>query len=136
MSRPCARERLAILADHVGDVDEASHAATLLVAVAHDTRDRVVWGGDRAITYWQRLPERVRAACYGGPSLADWWERISRLLGCIPPTRVEDREDVARIVHLDDPQVMRTLRTQAEMVCLRVRLAMQLTADSKKWEGS
>src|SRR5690606_3790345 len=70
------QQMLDALADEIGVLDPVSARAELLVAVAHECRDRGVWGGDRALTYWDRLPEKVRAACYAGPSLADWWQRM------------------------------------------------------------
>lgn len=109
--------------DHVRD-------AVLLVTAAHDARDRVTWGGDRAITYWSRLPEKIRSACYGGPTLAHWWERITRILGCSQPSRLEDREAVSVLLARNDPAVLDVLRTQAEATCLLVRLAVQQHRDA------
>jgi hypothetical protein len=124
--------RLRALDDEYGPLDDDSNAALILVGVAHDTRDRTVWGGDRAITYWSRLPEKVRAACYAGPHVADWWERAVRLLGCSQPSRQEDRAAVAQIIGQDQPGVLRVLRTNPEALCLRVRLAIQHHKESSQ----
>lgn len=106
--------------------------AELLVALAHDNRDRDVWGGDRAITYWDRLPDRIRAACYFGPTLAHWWERACAQLGSTHPTRKEDREALARALACGrDSQVLDTIRANTETLCLRVRLAIQQHYDDQ-----
>lgn len=109
-------------------LDPTIARAVLLVLAAHDGRDRGVWGGDRAITYWDRLPDRVRTSCYRGPTLAHWWEAISRTLGTRQPTRAVDRQAVAgAIVGGDDLAVLDVLRTRTEMVCLHARLAISTT---------
>lgn len=128
-----ALDALTALNDEAGTVNEHVWTATLLVYVAHSTRNRDVWGGDRAITYWSILPDRVRTCCYAGPTLAAWWERICRVLDCAQPYRKEDRLAVAQALAAgDDGAVLEVLRTQAEMVCLRARLATQISRDNKE----
>lgn len=115
----------------LGPADPITRRATLLVAAAHQTRDRDVWGGDRAITYWDRLPDRVRTGCYRGPLLAHWWESMTRTLGCSQPTQMDDRVALAAALGAgDDAAVLAELRTQTEALCLRVRLAVQLSRDT------
>lgn len=98
--------------------------ALALVLLAHDNRDRSVWGGDRAITYWDRLPDRIRTATYAGPTLAHWWERVTRLLGASHPTVEADRVELARVLACGrDAAVLAALRTQTETVCLWARVA-------------
>lgn len=89
-------ERLAVLDTEVGATDDPTTSAVLLVAAAHTTRNRDLWGGDRAITFWDRLPDRVRVACYAGPTLNHWWEAITRALDCHPLPKAEDRTAVAK----------------------------------------
>lgn len=121
------------VAADVGPLDEVSARAELLIAVAHETRDRDIWGGDRALTYWDRLPEKVRAACYAGPTLADWWQRITTTLGCTHPRTVDDRRALATALAAgDDRQVLDALRTRTEALCLRVRLAAQQRRDTRQ----
>lgn len=130
MTRSDVTTRLDRLADQVGAVTGPAVHAERLVALAHDTRDRDVWGGDRAITYWDRLPDRVRTACYAGPTLAAWWERMSRQLGCSPPSLSTDRALLAATLACgDDAAVLDELRRHTEALCLRVRLAVQLDRD-------
>lgn len=110
----------------IGMVHGPTATAELLVALAHQCRDRSVWGGERALTYWDRLPEKIRMATYAGYTLARWWERCSHTLGCTPPRVAEDR--VALAVALaggDDAQVLAVLRSEPHALCLRVRLAHQ-----------
>ena len=119
-------DRLSASAELVGDPDPIMARAVLLVACAHETRDRSVWGGDKALTYWERLPEKVRASCYAGPSVGLWWERITRTLGSTHPRDPGDRDALASaLVAGDDRQVLDTLRARTEAVCLRVRLSIQ-----------
>lgn len=123
---------LARLAADVGPpTSPAAARAELLIAAAHQTRSRDIWGGSRARTYWDVLPDRVRTCCYAGPTLGAWWERITRVLVCTQP-REEDRADVAAALAAgDDRAVLDLLRTEAEMLCLRVRLAGQLAREAR-----
>lgn len=115
----------------IGVPDEVTARATLLVAMAHHTRDRDVWGGDRAITYWDRLPDRVRTGCYRGPLVAHWWESMCRTLGAGQPSILEDRVALAQTIAAGgDGEVLTELRTQTEALCLRVRLAVQLSRET------
>lgn len=124
------REDLAVSALDVGALDGPDATAELLVGLAHQCRDRGTWGGQRALSYWDRLPDKVRTACYGGPTLGHWWERMSRVLGCSPPRDPTDRADLARALACPQASaVLDVLRTRTEVVCLRVRLAVQARRD-------
>lgn len=125
-------DRMATLDGDLGTAEPEVSSATFLVAAAYDGRDRDVWGSDRALTFWDRFPDRVRAACYRGPTLAHWWEGISRDLGVSPPTRVEDRARLASIIAGDPAPVRAVLAGQTATICLRVRLAWQLTRETKE----
>ena len=122
-------QRLASLTAEVGQAaDTQTAAAEILVATAYAGRDRDVWGGDRALTFWDRFPDLVRAACYRGPTVAHWWDGITRVLGVQPPTAAEDRTALAKAIgHADQYGVLDALRSRAETICLRVRLAWQFT---------
>lgn len=122
-------QRLASLTDEVGpSADTQTAAAEVLVATAYAGRDRDVWGGDRALTFWDRFPDLVRAACYRGPTVAHWWDGITRVLGVRPPTASADRTALAKAIgHPDQYGVLDALRLQPETICLRVRLAWQYT---------
>lgn len=127
-TRPTIAEQLATSAAELGALPPAEARAVALVALAYATRDRDVWGGDRALTFWDRLPDRVRTGCYRGPTLGHWWEAMTRALGCGQPHRLEDRELLASTLAAgDDRAVLDVLRTQTEMVCLRVRLSIPRT---------
>lgn len=124
------QKRLTRLAVEVGEVTGPDAVAEQLIALAHDNRDRDVWGGDRAITYWDRLPDRIRGACYAGPTLGHWWERVSVTLGCEPPRKREDRELLAAaIAGGDDQAVLEAIRRSTETLCLRVRLSHEFDRD-------
>jgi hypothetical protein len=128
--RATLRTRLDRLADEVGAPDPPLAAAELMVAAAYVGRNRDIWGGDKALTFWDRFPDRVRAACYRGPTPAHWWEAISRMLDVVAPAKVEDRRAlVAALGHSDGTAVLSALRTQPEALCLRVRLAFQLSRE-------
>lgn len=134
MSRLSAQGRIDAAAAALGlpALDDPTARAVLLVAVAHDYRDRDVWGGDRAITYWDRLPDRVRVACYAGPTLDHWWQSVTTQLGCTHPTLAEDRTAVAVALGAGaDRTVLDVIRTRTEAVCLRVRLAVQHDRDQR-----
>lgn len=113
-------------AERYGPLDLAAGRAELLIAIAHATRDRDVWGGERALTYWDRLPEKIRTACYAGPTLDHWWQRISTTFGCSQPRSDDDRAALAGALGGgDDGAVIAVLRTRTAAICLRVRLAHQ-----------
>lgn len=133
MPRPTITEMAAQTAELCGPLAGAAATAELLVALAHDNRDYDVWGGERALTYWDRVPDRIRTACYRGPRLASWWEAMTRSLGCGQPRRVEDRETLARALACgDDAAVLDVLRTETEMLVLRVRLAAQAQREARQ----
>ena len=126
-------ERMKALDADLGAADDdVTSAATFLVAAAYDGRDRDVWGGDRALSFWDRFPDRIRAACYRGPTLGHWWDAISHELGATAPTRVEDRKRLAQILVMPADPVRSALTGQTQALCLRVRLAWQLTRETKE----
>lgn len=130
MAQPPIQAMLDRLAVDVGPSPDRT--AELLVAIAHDRRDRSVWGGDRAITYWDRLPDRVRTACYAGPTVAHWWERMCRQLGCTQPSKQEDRMALAEALGCGrDAAVLEVIRANTEALCLRVRLSIQLMYEDR-----
>lgn len=124
-------DQLDALAQQAGAVDGSTAVAERLVALAHTTRDRDVWGGDRAITYWEHLPDKVRAATYAGPTIAAWWERMCRQLGCTQPARAEDRLLLAQCISCgDDRAVLDVLASQPQALCLRVRISVQIAREA------
>lgn len=130
MTYPTVTELMGALDNDVGGQDPVAARAALLVAVAHSTRDRDVWGGDRAITFWDRFPERVRGACYGGPTLDHWWQRMVATLGCHQPRNPRDRVTLTGALSGGgDRAVLDVLRTRSDALCLRVRLAHQIHRD-------
>lgn len=108
----------------IGELSKPQAVAQTLLLLAHDNRDRSVWGGQRALEYWDRLPDKVRMATYSGPTLAHWWERMVRLLGVSHPRSEADRTELATALACGlDADVLTGLRTQTEMLCLRARIA-------------
>lgn len=131
--RPDVVDLLAAAAAEIGPVDGPAATAELLVAVAHATRDWEVWGGSRALEYWDRLPERVKVATYRGPTLGHWWSAIARQLGCSQPARKEDRQALAAALACgQDSPVLAALRARPEELVLRVRLAHDLHRQTNK----
>ncbi len=123
-------DRLAVVDQYHPVDDQAVRDAALLVACAYSGRDRSVWGGDRALTFWDRFPDRVRAGCYRGPTLGHWWEALTRSLGAQPPTQLVDRMALDAVLASDPKPILAALRDQPQMLCLRVRLAWQLTREA------
>lgn len=110
--------------DEIGRVDPARECAELLIGVAHQSRDRATWGGDRALTYWDRLPDKVRGGTYSSRSLDGWWMSMTRALGCGQPRDPDDRAALALALACgDDQAVLGAMRSSAEALCLRVRVA-------------
>lgn len=123
-------ERLDVADQQHPVTDRAVQDAVLLVACVYAGRDRSVWGGDRALTFWDRFPDRVKAACYRGPSLGHWWEAMTRQLGTQPPTQLIDRMALDAVLASDPKPILAVLRDQPQLLCLRVRLAWQLTREN------
>lgn len=103
------------------DIDQAAE----LVAIAHRCVDWDVWGGARAVRYWDALADRCRNACYAGPTLAHWWERLTTQMSLDPPRTTADRARLAEL--LTSPTAASTLhalRTRTQTVVLTVRVAV------------
>lgn len=102
----------------------AERTAELLACLAHRCADWDVWGGPRAVRYWDALASRTRQACYAGPRLAQWWERLTVQMSLTAPQRRADRAILgALLAGGDDAAVLDVLRCQTEAVVLRVRIA-------------
>lgn len=102
--------------------DDASAIAERLVLLAHYGADFTIWGGARRIRYWDALMERVKAATYAGPTLADWWTGMTRSLPTSPRSKRE-RKDVADLLtYPDGKAVLKILRGNTEVLILRVRV--------------
>ena len=105
-------------------LEGAAGTAELLACLAHRCADWDVWGGPRAVRYWDALTANVRAACYAGPRLALWWERLTRQMTLHPPSRAADRQLLAGLLAGGgDAAVLAALRREAESLVLRVRIA-------------
>lgn len=103
-------------------VSEAESIAERLVLLAHYGADFEVWGGARRVRYWDALAERVKAATYAGPTLADWWERMAVSLPT-SPRDARERADVAGLLAYPIPrEVLKVLRSQTAVTVLRVRV--------------
>jgi len=115
----------------IDPLEGPARTAELLVASAHRCVDWDIWGGSRRLRYWDALAEAVRAACYSGPRVADWWERIGRQMSLGQPGKWEDRRLVAELLACgDDRAVLDVLRKNADALVLRVRVASDARKDA------
>lgn len=107
------------------DTSTPRERAIALVSIAHQCVDWDIWGGPKARRYWDGLTGRVRAACYSGRTLADWWERLTRTMSLHPPGRKEDRARLAELLTAgDDAAVLAELRARTEVIVLTVRVVV------------
>ena len=102
--------------------DRPDYAGALqLCGLVHVTRDRGAWGGFR---YWEQLPARILLGTYRSTTVAQWWEQMTRLMGCIQPTHPDDRALLAALSATGmDGAVLDQLSTATQTLCLRVRVA-------------
>jgi len=106
--------------------------AEVLTAMAHRCADWDVWGGPRAIRYWDALTSRVRQACYAGPRLSLWWERLTVQMSLTPPPRKADRALLASLLAGGgDAAVLDVLRREPEALVLRVRVAADTRREAR-----
>lgn len=109
----------------------AEDVAERLVLLAHYGADFAVWSGARRVRYWDALTERVKAATYAGPGLADWWRHVSVDLPTAP-RNPREREAVARLVGVQPARdVLRVLRGYPEVLVLRVRVIAEARREAK-----
>lgn len=111
----------------------AEHVAERLVLLAHYGADFTVWGARRP-RYWDALAERVKAATYAGPGLADWWAAIGRSLPTAPRNPAERADAAALIADPDARAVLRALRHRTEVIVLRVRVIAETRRDARTAE--
>lgn len=114
-------------------LEGAERRAELLVMLAHRCVDWDVWGGSRAMRYWDALTERVGTACYAGPTLADWWRRMTIQMSLVVPYSSEEKILLASIMAGgDDRNVLSALRLHAQNLVLRVRIAVEAKNEARK----
>lgn len=106
-------------------LSEEESVAERLVLLAHYGADFTVWGEKRRARYWDALAERVKAATFAGPTLADWWNQIGRDLPTAP-RNARERADVAALLAFPDGRaVVRILRRYADVLVLRARVVAE-----------
>lgn len=114
------------------ETDEANLIAERLILLAHYGADFTLWGGVRRVRYWDALMERVKAATYAGPTLADWWTAMTRSLPTSPRSGRE-REDVAVLLSAPDSKaVLKALRGNTEVLVLRVRVIAEYRRNARE----
>ena len=96
--------------------------AERLVLLVHRGVDWDVWGESRRGRYWDAFAERVRAATYAGPTLPDWWERLTVDISSRPRSAAERAETAALLAAPDQRLVLVALRRHANALTLRVRV--------------
>lgn len=106
--------------------------AERLVLLLHFGADFTVWGGARRVRYWDALAERVKAATYAGPTLADWWSSAAQLIESAPRNQ-EERTELASLLAVSDQRpVLRALRTHADVLVLRARVVSEHRRQAKE----
>lgn len=107
--------------------------AERLLLIAHRGVDWDVWGGSRRVRYWDALEDYCRAATFAGPTLADWWSRVTVRLSVDPPTDPELRSELAALLAVDEQrQTLAALRAHAAALSLRVRIVSDVR--KQKWQ--
>lgn len=106
-------------------LEGAEGVAEKLVLLLHYGGDFTLWGGARRVRYWDALAERVKAATYAGPALADWWSSASTLISSNPRNEEERRELVDLLEAPNQRDVLRALRNHAAVLVLRVRVVSE-----------
>lgn len=99
--------------------------AERLVLLMHRGVDWDVWGGSLRARYWEALAERVRAGTYAGPTLADWWERVTVDISSKPRTARERAETAALLEAPDQRMVLAAFRSHANALVLRCRVTAE-----------
>lgn len=107
--------------------------AERLVLLAHYGADFTIWGEKRRVRYWDALAERVKAATFAGPRLADWWERMSHDLPTAPRNAAERADVAALLATPDGSVVVKILRKYADVLVLRVRVIAETRRAT--WDG-
>lgn len=105
-------------------LSEAEEVAQRLVLLAHFGADFTVWG-KRRVRYWDALTERVKAATFSGPTVADWWNDISMRLPTTPRTPEQRADVVALLAYPDSRAVVKVLRQYADVLVLRARVVAE-----------
>lgn len=114
-------------------VTEEESVAERLILLAHYGADFTVWGEKRRVRYWDALAERVKAATFSGPTLADWWSQISRDVPTTP-RNADQRADVAELLSYEKGrEVVKILRRYADVLVLRVRVIAETRR--AQWES-
>ncbi len=98
--------------------------AERLILTVHRGVNWDVWG-PRRMTYWDALTSRVRAGTYAGPTLNDWWQDVARRIESSPRTATDRHQLAVDLAAADQRAVLRALRDQAEVLTLRIRVAIE-----------
>ncbi len=113
-----------------------SLVAESLVLLLHYGVDFSIWGGSRRVRYWDALTERVKAATYSGPTLANWWAQASVQISSTPRDAAE-REELAQLLSSgNDREVLKVLRAEAQVLVLRVRVLSETKKALREAQGN
>lgn len=113
-------------------LEGAQGTAERLVLLVHRGVDWDVWGGARRVRYWDALADRVRAATYAGPSLADWWQAVSAQISSAPQSAPERAEMAALLATAEPRAVLVVLRSHAPALVLRTRVLSEARSVARK----
>ncbi len=105
-----------------GITQQESEALTLLAAV-HEGRDSTIWAG---LGYWDQLLERAKLSRISGPTLKDWWNKISQDMDVV--LYENNRQAVTEILTENSPQVLETITNDTEYL---VSSLLRLCADTR-----
>lgn len=104
---------------------KAEGVAERLLILLHYGADFTVWGGHRKPKYWGAFQERIIAATYTGPALADWWSNMTELLPSTPRNKAEREETGMLLCYPQGDETVRVLRKNAPALMLRTRIAAE-----------
>jgi hypothetical protein len=107
-------------------VDDIDRSAEILLTLAHRSVNWDVWGGPKAMRYWDALTDRSRTAVYAGPSLGDWWQRMTTSMQLSPPHTKADRLLLAELLSCGhDREILDAFRNRSHLLVLRVRVNVE-----------
>lgn len=113
------------------NLDDADGVAERLLLLLHYGSDFGIWGEKRRARYWEALTERVKGACYSGPTLMDWWSNISE---AIPSQPRNEKERAETALLLSYPhgglKVLQVFRNHTPALVLRTRVCAEYRRNS------
>lgn len=117
-----------LAASTLPSLEGADAVAEQLVLLVHRSVNWDVWG-PRRLTYWDALTARVKAATYAGATLNMWWQDVSSRMDVYAMSRPDRHLLASLLADSQQRAVLRTLRNEADVLVLRVRVAIEQARD-------